>query len=74
MDLLGMGKEVDLHSPRWHGKTVKVGQHRMDMVELFPGSMVTADMLADNPGTRMLHCHVADHIDAGMLMTYTILP
>jgi manganese oxidase len=36
--------------------------------------MVTADMLADNLGTWMLHCHVADHIDAGMLTTYTILP
>jgi manganese oxidase len=72
--LLGMGNEVDLHSPHWHGKTVKVGQHHTDVVELLPGSMVTADMLADNPGTWMLHCHVADHIDAGMLTTYTILP
>jgi FtsP/CotA-like multicopper oxidase with cupredoxin domain len=72
--LLGMGNEVDLHTSHWHGKTVKVGQHRTDVVELLPGSMVTADMLADNPGTWLFHCHVADHIDAGMLTTYTILP
>jgi FtsP/CotA-like multicopper oxidase with cupredoxin domain len=70
--LLGMGNEVDLHTPHWHGKTVKVGLHRTDVVELLPGSMVTADMRADNPGTWMFHCHVADHIDAGMLTTYTI--
>ena len=70
--LLGMGNEVDLHSAHWHGKTVKVGFHRTDVVELLPGSMVTADMNADNPGTWITHCHVADHIEAGMLTTYTI--
>jgi FtsP/CotA-like multicopper oxidase with cupredoxin domain len=34
--------------------------------------MVTVDMLADNPGTWLYHCHVADHIDAGMQVTFTI--
>jgi manganese oxidase len=34
--------------------------------------MVTADMVADNPGTWLLHCHVADHLDAGMVAGYTI--
>jgi FtsP/CotA-like multicopper oxidase with cupredoxin domain len=34
--------------------------------------MVTADMLADNPGTWLLHCHVADHLTAGMTALYTI--
>jgi manganese oxidase len=72
--LLGMGNEVDLHTAHWHGKTVRVGQHRTDVIELLPGSMVTVDMLADNPGTWLFHCHVADLIDAGMLTTYTILP
>jgi manganese oxidase len=70
--LLGMGNEVDLHTPHWHGKTVKVGLHRTDVVELLPASMVTADMRADNPGSWMFHCHVADHIEAGMMTTYTI--
>ena len=37
-------------------------------------SMVTADMKADNAGEWMYHCHVADHIDAGMLTTYEIQP
>jgi FtsP/CotA-like multicopper oxidase with cupredoxin domain len=72
--LLGMGNEVDLHSPHWHGKTLTVSQRRTDVVELLPGSMVTADMLADNPGTWLYHCHVADHIEAGMYTTYTIQP
>jgi FtsP/CotA-like multicopper oxidase with cupredoxin domain len=29
-------------------------------------------MLADNPGTWLLHCHVADHMMAGMYATYTV--
>jgi hypothetical protein len=43
-----------------------------DVVELIPGSMATADMLADNPGTWLLHCHVSDHMEAGMMATFTI--
>lgn len=76
--VMGMGNEVDLHTPHWHGKTVQVGgglaARRTDVIELLPASMVTADMRADNPGEWLYHCHVADHIDAGMLTTYQILP
>jgi hypothetical protein len=34
--------------------------------------MVSADMIADNPGTWLFHCQVSDHLEAGMLATYTI--
>jgi hypothetical protein len=30
--------------------------------------------LADNPGTWMFQCHVADHLEAGMMATYRIRP
>jgi len=74
--LLGMGNEVDLHTPHWHGKTVMVGApavaRRTDVVELLPATMITADMNADNVGEWMFHCHVADHINAGMLTSYQI--
>jgi FtsP/CotA-like multicopper oxidase with cupredoxin domain len=76
--VLGMGNEVDLHTPHWHGKTVRVGGQltgrQTDVVELLPGSMLTVDMRADNPGEWLLHCHVADHLDGGMLTSYHILP
>jgi FtsP/CotA-like multicopper oxidase with cupredoxin domain len=72
--LLGMGNEKDLHTAHWHGKTVMLQQRRTDVVELLPGSMATADMVADNPGTWLLHCHVADHLNGGMFTTYTITP
>ena len=44
------------------------------MIALLPGSMASADMVADNPGTWLMHCHVGDHLRAGMLATYTIAP
>ena len=72
--LLGMGNEKDIHSPHWHGKTVNTGTRNTDVIELLPGSMMTADMLADNPGSWMLHCHVGDHMEAGMMAVYTIYP
>jgi FtsP/CotA-like multicopper oxidase with cupredoxin domain len=72
--VIGMGNEVDLHSPHWHGKTVEVSGNRTDVVNLLPATMITATMKADNPGEWMYHCHVADHIDAGMLTSYTIEP
>ncbi len=70
--LLGMGNEIDLHTPHWHGETVTDGKRNTDVVELLPGSMSTVDMLADNPGTWMFHCHVEDHMEAGMMAVYTI--
>ena len=70
--LLGMGNEIDLHTPHWHGETVTDGVQNLDVVELLPGSMKTVDMLADNPGTWMFHCHVEDHMESGMMVVYTI--
>jgi len=70
--LLGMGNEKDLHTPHWHGKTVTNGNRNLDVVELLPGSMLAVDMVADNPGTWLFHCHVADHMEAGMMASFTI--
>lgn len=46
--------------------------HRGDVYDLFPGTFQTIELVAENPGTWLLHCHVADHIHAGMETTYTI--
>lgn len=70
--LLAMGNEIDLHSPHWHGKTVEYRGRHTDVVELLPGGMASADMIADNPGRWLFHCHVSDHMEAGMMATYTI--
>lgn len=69
---LGLGTEVDLHTPHWHGQTVLAAGMRMDMLELLPGSMKVANMVPDNPGTWLYHCHVNDHITAGMQALFTV--
>ena len=70
--LLGMGTEVDLHTPHWHGQTVLWAGMRTDIVELLPASMKVVDMVPDNEGTWLYHCHVNDHIDAGMIALFTV--
>ena len=32
--------------------------------------MIVADMVPDDPGTWLFHCHVNDHILAGMMTAY----
>lgn len=71
--LIGMGTEVDLHSAHWHGITGMWGGMRVDVVELMPASMKTVDFVPDNVGTWMFHCHVNDHIDAGMMSLFKVI-
>jgi len=71
--LIGMGTEVDLHTPHWHGNTLTTPMGmRMDMTELLPGTMQILNMVPDNPGTWLYHCHVNDHILAGMMTEYEV--
>jgi len=72
--LAAMGNERDLHSAHWHGKTVTHHGQSEDVIPLLPGQTETVDMLADNPGTWMFQCHVADHLEAGMMAMYRIRP
>nr|XP_006134465.1 hephaestin-like protein 1 isoform X1 [Pelodiscus sinensis]XP_006134466.1 hephaestin-like protein 1 isoform X2 [Pelodiscus sinensis] len=73
--LIGMGNEIDIHTVHFHGETFifKTDKdHRADVYDLFPGTFQTIELRADNPGTWLLHCHVADHIHGGMETTFTI--
>lgn len=70
--LVALGGEHDLHTPHWHGNTVLHEGRRTDVVELLPASMKVADMRADNPGMWLFHCHVSDHIKAGMAGRYEV--
>ncbi|XP_039180539.1 hephaestin-like isoform X3 [Crotalus tigris] len=75
--LLGMGQEIDVHTVHFHAETFiyRNGKsYRADVVDLFPGTFEMVEMQVGNPGTWLLHCHVADHIHAGMETLFTILP
>lgn len=69
---MAMGTETDLHTPHWHGQTLLLNGMRTDTVELLPMSMKTLDMVPDDTGTWLFHCHVNDHIDAGMLARFSV--
>ncbi|XP_064577770.1 ceruloplasmin isoform X2 [Zonotrichia leucophrys gambelii] len=75
--LMGMGNEIDIHTVHFHGHSFdykQTGVYRADVFDLFPGTSQTVEMTPENPGTWLLHCHVTDHIHAGMEATYTVLP
>jgi hephaestin len=72
--VMSMGTEVDLHTPHWHGNVLTVNGMRTDVVSLLPATMVVADMVPDDPGTWLYHCHVNDHILAGMQTRYRVVP
>ncbi|MGB5241885.1 MAG: multicopper oxidase domain-containing protein [Prochlorococcaceae cyanobacterium] len=72
--VMSMGTEIDIHTPHWHGTTLLENGRRLDTTEVFPASSRTLDMTPDRPGMWMLHCHVNDHMEAGMHAMFTVLP
>jgi len=72
--LMTMGDGFNFHTPHWHGNVVTVDKHRTDILPLSPAQFVVADMVPDNPGTWMFHCHVSDHLEGGMHSHYQVLP
>ncbi len=64
--------DFDVHAPHWHGNTVLVGGMRTDVLTLSFMGMVTANMLPDNVGTWLFHCHVSFHNAAGMAVRYRV--
>ena len=71
--IFSMGTEVDLHTPHVHGNvwTNSMGMN-MDMFGVLPGEMQTLNMVPDAPGLWLMHCHVNDHITAGMISQYQV--
>lgn len=60
------------HPIHLHGHTFQVGAAagagpRKDTLLLPPMASAEVDLLADNPGRWMLHCHNAYHAEAGMM-------
>ncbi|XP_051521589.1 hephaestin-like protein 1a isoform X2 [Myxocyprinus asiaticus] len=75
--LLGLGSEVDMHTVHFHAQSFiyKTDQsHRADVYDLFPGTFQTIELIAGSPGQWLLHCHVTDHIYAGMETLFTVHP
>jgi FtsP/CotA-like multicopper oxidase with cupredoxin domain len=66
--------DFDFHTPHWHGNTVVVNQMRTDVTSMAPMQMVTADMVPDDPGIWLFHCHISFHNAGGMTARYAVTP
>ncbi|MGZ8801552.1 MAG: multicopper oxidase domain-containing protein, partial [Mycobacterium sp.] len=67
------------HPMHLHGHTFQVLRSdgspgpRKDTVIVKPRQTVAVKLVADNPGTWMLHCHNGYHMDAGMMTSLDYL-
>jgi multicopper oxidase len=61
------------HPMHLHGHTFQVikpgggPRARKDTVVVLPMQRLTVDLVADNPGEWMLHCHNTYHLEAGTM-------
>jgi manganese oxidase len=72
--LLASTNDFDAHSPHWHGNTLLLNQMRTDVAEINPMGMMVADMVPDNVGTWLYHCHISFHLASGMQARYAVVP
>ena len=72
--LLSLGEGINFHTPHWHGNVVMDHGKRTDVVTLMPAQMNTVDMVPDDPGIWLYHCHIDEHMDAGMVALYKVEP
>src|SRR5579862_3888567 len=73
--LLDIGDVVNFHTPHWEGGNLVNYQHALkNTFDLLPAAMETADMVPKVPGVWQLHCQVDDHMQAGMMARYEVLP
>lgn len=64
----------ELHAPHWHGNVVTAMHMKMDNVTLGTMAMLIADMVPDNPGTWLFHCHIEPHNTGGMTARFRVEP
>jgi FtsP/CotA-like multicopper oxidase with cupredoxin domain len=57
-----------VHGHRWIGADGVL----TDNIALGPGMYSTLEWIEDNPGTWLVHCHVPDHMEGGMVAQYVV--
>ncbi len=67
-----LGDFNNAHTPHWHGNTVMVNGMRTDVLAVTSAQMITADMVPDAAGIWLMHCHISDHMLAGMVARYEV--
>lgn len=70
--LVSLGEGFNVHTPHWHGNVVVKDGKRTDVILIGPAQMETVDMVPDDPGIWMFHCHFDEHMQAGMMARYQV--
>jgi manganese oxidase len=70
--LVTIGEGLNVHTPHWHGNVVLQAGKRTDVIFIGPAQMETVDMVPDDPGIWMYHCHFDEHMQAGMMSRYQV--
>jgi FtsP/CotA-like multicopper oxidase with cupredoxin domain len=68
----GSGDQHPMHIHRHSFEVVSIGDKKMsglmkDVVNVMPLETVTVDMVANNPGDSLMHCHMQLHMDYGFM-------
>ena len=68
----GSGDQHPMHIHRHSFEVVSIGDKKMrgllkDVVNVMPLETVTVDLLANNPGDSLMHCHMQLHMDYGFM-------
>ena len=70
-----MQHPIHLHGHFFEVVNGHAGHHPMKhTVNVLPGSKITFDLTADNPGDWAFHCHLLFHMHAGMFNVVTVRP
>ena len=70
-----MQHPIHLHGHFFELVNGNAGHHPMKhTVNVLPGSRLTFDLTADNPGDWAFHCHLLFHMHAGMFNVVTVRP
>lgn len=71
--VVSIGREFHtwhIHGHRW----LDASGALTDNVQLGPGTYTTFEFEEDNPGEWLVHCHVPDHMEGGMITEYVVSP
>jgi FtsP/CotA-like multicopper oxidase with cupredoxin domain len=83
LHLLGLGSELDLHTPQVHGMMARTGAVAggaagragyVATMGVHPGARSTVDVAVSQSGAWMLECGVNDHWTAGMRARLVVQP
>ena len=67
--MLSQGDTLNMHGVHWHGNVVDDAGRHTDSVRMLSSTTHSVNLIADNPGTWLFHCHVSMLVRLNLAMT-----